>query len=244
MRMTQSQVRFRNEVNYLAYQAVIGLQQKKIKNKKKQFDFGILSKAKIPLIIVAIAIAGYKMIPFSTSSTNAVYQEDSLSSLGKELASVSTFKISSRRVTVMFLFNKSNRRYSPLAEALLAELNEKNLIVKVEWPLDGESVDEDEFGQRVDEAIANNLSTDILMIISAGGVDYIEQSNAFADFVESEKQLIVLGNCAINSAFINLAEERKCVMVSRKKGWLKEKVENGINIQKFFLDDYVVIGKI
>lgn len=245
MRMTQSQVRFRNEINDLAYQAVISLHRKKFKNKKKQFDFGILKKAGIPLIITVIAVAAYNLIPFSTSSGNAVYQENMQSSLGKEIASITTKStIKNRRITVMFLFNKNNRRYAPMAKALIHELNRKQLIVDTAYPLDNRTVDEDAFGDLIDSAIGHLQQIDILMLISPGGVDFLEKNKSLAEYLDSGKKLIILGNCSYDSGFIELAHENKCVLISRKKGWLKSDRVKDYRTEKFVSEDYLLIGNI
>lgn len=245
MQMTKSQVRFRNEVNDLTYQAVVKMHKRKLKSNQKKVNYIDFRKVKLPLIVIIVLLLFFNLLPFSKSSVGSIYKEKFLSKLGKEIASISTSSdYGTKKITVLFLFNKNNKRYKPLAEALVAELNRKLLITNTEYPLDFRGLDEDEFKNHVDSAIWNNRKSDILMIISAGGVNFLEKCNSLDNFLESGKRVVVLGNLSMNNKLINMLDNKNIVIISRKKGWLKP--ESGITVktEKFLSSEYLIIKSI
>ena len=64
---------------------------------------------------------------------------------------------------------------------------------------------------------------------------------ALLEFIKDGNNLIVMGDCSSNSKLVELADKGHCILISRKKGWLKK---GNTEIKDFVSEDYVILGKI
>ena len=158
--MTQSHIQLRNEIKENTIKAVLDLQQKRKKEikRRKPRDYGVFFKIiLLPVLMVIICFTAVRLIPFSTSLGNKIYNSNFQYDLGKEVSAViSSNTPEQSRISVLLLFSSRNKRYSPMAETLVEDLYEKGYIVREAWPLDNKLIDEDEYETSVNKAISNN----------------------------------------------------------------------------------------
>ena len=191
MRMTQSQLRFSNEVKDLAFMAIRDLERRRSRGKKATGVKTLSTSRQIfswsCVLISAIILIGMARRP--SADENVALSGKSQLCLGQALANLAK---PGEKVRVVFMFPSSNKRYLSLAEALLKGLSERKCEIRGEYPLDAQGQEEDSYHGLISSLVISPAGW-TTMIVSPGSLDYfvgkLLQSGAF----EYECGLIVAG---------------------------------------------------